>query len=207
MRPPGNSPEKNVPVLFLISEQTTRIAKHSNAKQQCPPRTRPATSTSGSLSLLRLRPDIHPPSCEHHVKTISSAVNHWFLLPPRKRLSFSFTVEHRDHWLKTTVGHTAYARVKTKHCSGLTCGAKVPDGAAFSPLAVPTQGVLYGCLTSDPKTRLASRQACLPCFPGQALQFCHGLPHGGIIAVDDASFSGATRLFYADTCSGRQLLL
>ena len=32
MQPPGNQPEKEYPGLILISEQATRIAKHSNAK-------------------------------------------------------------------------------------------------------------------------------------------------------------------------------
>ena len=60
--------------------------------------------------------------------------------------------------LKPTAVHTAYTRAKTKHCDGLTWGAKAPDGPAFSSLAVPTRDVLYGCLTSDPKARVASRQ-------------------------------------------------
>ena len=87
------------------------------------------------------------------------------------------------------------------------CGAKAPDGAAFFPLAVPTQDVLYGCLTSDLKARVASRQAFLSSFTGQTLWFYRGLFHEGTTAIDDASFSSTTGLLYAATISGRHLLL
>ena len=56
------------------------------------------------------------------------------------------------------------------------CGAKAPDGAAFSPLTVPTRDVLYGCLTSDPKARVASRQACLPFLPNKLSSFAEVSP-------------------------------
>ena len=84
------------------------------------------------------------------------------------------------------------------------CGAKAPDGAAFSPLTVPTQDVLYGCFTSDPKVWVASRQACLSSFTGQALLFYR---HERTPAIDDASFSSATGLFYVAIIFDRHLLL
>ena len=136
--------------------------------------------------------------CEPRVKTIPSGVNKSFLFPPRKRLLF--TIEYRNCRFKTPLANP-------KHCGGLTYGAKAPDGAAFFPLAVPTQDVLYGCLTSDTKARVASRHACLSSFTGQALSFYRGLSHEGTSAIDDASFSSATGLFYAATISGRHLLL
>ena len=71
----------------------------------------------------------------------------------------------------------------------------------------PCENTLYGCLTSDPKAWVASRQACLPSCTRQALQFCRGLSHEGTTAVDDASFSSATGLLYAATFSDRHLLL
>ena len=136
--------------------------------------------------------------CEHRVKTIPSGVNKSFLFPSRKRLLFAS--EHRNCRLKTPLA-------KPKHCGGLTCGAKTPDGAAFFPLAVPTQDVLYGCLPSDPKARVASRQAWLSSFTGQTFLFYRGLSHEGTPAIDDASFSSATGLLYAATISGRHLQL
>ena len=51
MRPPGNQPQKECPGLFLISEQTTRIAKHSNV---LPRAGRPGGSVNNLENLLML---------------------------------------------------------------------------------------------------------------------------------------------------------
>ena len=51
-----------------------------------------------------------------------------------------FTVEHRDRWLKTTAVHTTSTRAKTKHCGGLTCGAKTPNGSHLISSGRPDAG-------------------------------------------------------------------
>ena len=48
-------------------------------------------------------------------------------------------------------------RVETlKTCGGFTFGSNAPDGATFSPLVIPAQGVLHGRLLGNSRTRVAS---------------------------------------------------
>ena len=92
-------------------------------------------------------------------------------------------------------------------CGGLTFGTKAPDGAVFSPLAVPAQAVFDVCLLTSSRARVVSRLAMimLVLSPSATSKSRRGPSCLEITANDDAAFCCASRPYLAWACHSWQL--